>query len=344
MIVADQPLAEKLAWFWHGHFATSVQKIKVPKLMVEQLSVFREKGAGQWEALVQAASQDPAMLIWLDARQNVAAHPNENFARELFELFTLGIGHYTEADVKESARAFTGWSLDVELHPSFRPQVHDGGMKTVLGTTGPLKGEDVIRLATNHPGGDRFIASRMFSRFVRPITSDDPIAAELAGSFVSADRSVAALLKAVLLHPELRTEAGRTGLVKQPVEWLAGSMRALGLRPHPEDGGIVSALHAEGQVPFAPPSVGGWPANGAWLTSSAALARMQTAASLVAQPAAAPALDAVSGASAGDRVDAAAHLLSVSWSSATAAALAGQAGNPKTLVAAALSAPEYVLA
>ena len=140
MIVAQQPAAEKLAWFWHGHFATSIDKVKIAALMYRQNQIFRHQGAGDFTDLTGVVAQDPAMLRWLDADTNVAAHPNENFARELMELFTLGIGNYGETDVKEAARTFTGWSFDQStLAFVERARLHDSGIKTILGQIGSVR-------------------------------------------------------------------------------------------------------------------------------------------------------------------------------------------------------------
>jgi uncharacterized protein (DUF1800 family) len=338
MASTSHPLREKLTWFWHGHFATSVQKVQRVDLMAAQNQLFRRMAAGNFEALTVAVAKDPAMMVWLDTVSDVAAHPNENFARECMELFTLGIGNFTEDDVKEAARAFTGWKFD-RVSGAWRlvPRQHDSGQKTVLGQIGPWGGEDVVRIVTRAPASARFVTARLWSHFAYPVSPTDPVVGDLAPAF-AADRDVGALLRALLLHAAFRSTTARTGLVKQPVEWLVGAARAVGAPV--ADTRFVAALRALGQQPFAPPNVGGWPQNEYWLTTASMLTRLRLAAALVA---AAPAalLDAIDGT---DRLNALAHLLSVeAWGPQTAAALQ-QAGDPRLCATVALVSPEFTLA
>ena len=341
MAASTTPFRERLALFWHGHFATSVQKVKLPELMYRQNEIFRTAGAGSFETLTQTSSKDPAMLIWLDSNDNRKQSPNENFARELFELFTLGIGNYTEADIKDSARAFTGWQY-VRARDAFAiaPNLHDTGMKTVLGQTGNLGGEDVVRIATRTPASAAFVAAKLFSHFARPVATTDPVVKDLAAGFAK-DLDVGNLVRAMVHHPEFLAPASRSGLVKEPIVYVAGTLRALNLRANAPGVGVDATLNALGQAPFAPPNVGGWPQNGYWLTTSFALSRLKFA-SAVAQRAD---LKAVSSVAAADRPAAAARLLAVDgWSPTTAAALAKAAGDPRALMTLALVAPEYLLA
>lgn len=340
MVLSSTPLRERLTLFWHDHFATSVQKVKEPELMYRQNELFRAQGAGSFEALAQAVAKDPAMLVWLDANKNRKGSPNENFARELLELFLLGIGSYTEADVKEAARAFTGWQYRRQTGAfTLAPAQHDGGPKTVFGQTGSFGGEDVIRMAVARPESAPYVTAKLFSGFARPVGPDDPVVRQLAPA-LARDGNVGRLLRAIFLHPEFTAPASRTGLVKQPVEYVAGTLRALGLRAD-SVGGLGQTLEAMGQQPFAPPSVGGWPQNGYWLTTSFALARLRFAAA-VAQKAN---LDTLAAQPAADRPATAARLLSVDgWGPSTSAALAQVAGEPRALLTVALVAPEHVLA
>ena len=315
MATTAHPLREKLTLYWHGHFATSIAKVRRADLMYAQNQTFRSLGSGGFEALTQAVAKDPAMMIWLDTRADRAGHPNENFARELMELFTLGIGTYTEADVREAARAFTGWPLE-------RRQ-HDTGQKTFLGHTGNLTGEDIIHIVTTDQRGQAFVAARLWSHFAYPITPSDPVVRDLRSP------DIAALLRAMFLHPQFVSPQARTGLVRQPIEWVVGSARALGVHPRR----LTPVLTALGQVPFRPPNVAGWPQNGYWLSTATSLARFEFATAL-AKLAPSPPTTA----------DAAAHLLSTTWSDTTATALQDAAGDPKLLLALALVAPESVLA
>ncbi len=366
MIVTSTPLREKLTLLWHGHFATGFEKVRDAAFMYRQNQLLRTMGAGAFDALTLAVAKDPAMMVWLDTQTDVAAHPNENFARELMELFTLGLGNYTEADVKDGARCFTGWAFNrLTGAYVFRPRVHDFAPKTVLGQTGPWNGDDMIRIVTHSPASARWIVAKLWSHLAYPVATSDPIVADLAGGF-GADLDIANLLRTIFLRPEFTGSAARGGLVKQPIEYVVGVARAFGLnaggRPAataspssttntatgaaaaPRAGGAAIALPRVltllAQEPFNPPNVGGWPQNEYWLNTATAQARLQYGYA-VGRSADLSALDAVAP---GQRVDALAHLLSIDgWGPTTAAALNHVAADPPTLVAVALSAPEYVL-
>jgi len=341
MVLTSTPLRERLTLFWHDHFATSVEKVKEPELMYRQNEIFRTLGAGRFETLAQAVAKDPAMLVWLDANENRKGSPNENFARELLELFLLGIGNYSEADVQEAARAFTGWQYRRQTGQfTLAAAQHDAGHKTIFGKTGDFGGEDVIRMAVAQPSSAAFVTARLWSGFARPVPPNHPVVAELAPSFAR-DGDITKLLRAMFLHPEFSSPETRTGLVKQPIEYVVGTLRALGLRAAALGSGLSQTLESLGQQPFAPPSVGGWPPNGYWLTTSFALARLKFA-STVAQKAK---VDSVTSVAPADRPAAVARLLSVdAWGPATTTALAEVATDPKALLTLALVAPEYVLA
>ncbi|MDP1807524.1 MAG: DUF1800 domain-containing protein [Acidimicrobiales bacterium] len=341
MVLSTTPLRERLTLFWHDHFATSVQKVKEPELMYRQNEIFRARGAGSFEALAQAVAKDPAMLIWLDANENRKGKPNENFARELFELFLLGIGNYSEADVQEGARAFTGWQYRRQTGAfALAANQHDAGAKTVFGQTGTFGGEDVIRMAVAQPASAPYVVSKLWSGFARPVGANDPVVRQLAPAFAK-DQDVGKLMRAILLHPEFVAPAARTGLVKTPIEYVAGALRALGLRAAALGNNLPQTMESLGQQPFAPPSVGGWPPNGYWLTTSFALSRLRIASTLAGKAK----LDAITAVPAADRPAAVARLLSVDgWGPATSAGLAQVAGDPKALLTVALVAPEYGLA
>jgi uncharacterized protein (DUF1800 family) len=352
MLVASHPATEKFAWFWHGHFATSIDKVKRADLMYRQNQIFRQLGAGDFTTLTTAVGQDPAMLVWLDADTDVAAHPNENFARELMELFTLGIGNYTEQDVKEAARTFTGWSFDrTTLAFTERTRLHDAGDKTLLGQTGSFDGTDTIRLATTSPAAARFVAARIWSRYATAITPADPVAADLATTWQS-ERRGDAMLRAVFTHPQFRTDAVRAGLVKQPIEWVIGALRSFGLTADMSAAGgpkvavaTRTVLAGLGQTPFRPPSVGGWPADEAWLNTAADQIKLRFARVVSAAAAATPAGKALAATAAGDRPAHLAWLLGLDgWQPPTAAALATVAADPISLVVFGLTSPDYQLA
>jgi uncharacterized protein (DUF1800 family) len=341
MVLSTTPLRERLTLFWHDHFATSIQKVKEPELMYRQNEIFRSQGAGSFEALAQAVAKDPAMLVWLDANENRKGKPNENFARELLELFLLGIGNYSEADVKEGARAFTGWQFRRQTGDfALAANQHDAGAKTVFGQTGTFGGEDVIRMAVAQPASATYVVSKLWSGFARPVGANDPVVRQLTPAFAK-DQDVGKLMRAIFLHPEFVAPAARTGLVKTPIEYVAGALRSLGLRAAILGNNLPQTMESLGQQPFAPPSVGGWPPNGYWLTTSFALARLRIASTMAGKAK----LDAITAVPQADRPAAVARLLSVDgWGPATSAGLAEVANDPKALLTVALVAPEYVLA
>ena len=331
MATTASALPERLTWFWHGHFATSVQKVRSARLMLHQNELLRGKGGGDFTTLAKAMIVDPAMLVWLDAQLNRVGAPNENLAREFMELFALGVGHYTETDVRQAARALTGWTVNrTTMTSTFVPKRHDSGSKTVLGTTGPLDADSYVDVVLNRPDSPRFVAGRVWFRLV----SSNPPAADVLDRLVAGygpQRSIGGLLRAVLAEPAFRDSA--TTLVKQPVEWAIGLMRAVGVQPSKlPTAQLLGSLRGLGQVPFEPPNVGGWPAGESWLTTSAGLARLHLA-QLIAQHA-----DVSHIATAAD----AAQLLNVeNWTDRTSSALAGVRGAQ--LVALAACAPEYVV-
>jgi uncharacterized protein (DUF1800 family) len=338
MVGAEHQFTEKLIFFWHGHWATSVQKVKAAQPMLGQLDTLRRYGRGSFPDLVAAMVRDPALIIWLDGQRNTRRAPNENLARELMELFTLGIGHYTEADVKAGARALTGWTVDRATGvAALSPNRHDPGEKTILGRTATFDAESYARLLGGAPQAAAFVAARLWFRFA----GADPVPAAVPG----ATGDVTATLRAILTDPAF--EATRGHLVKQPVEWLVGALRQLGIRPaelpEAQRKQLLSGLGGMDQVPLRPPSVGGWPAGEAWLTTSSLQARTRLAEQLTA--AAAPtALARLTGAPRDGRVDALARLLVVDeWTERSRAALTPLAGDPKRLITAGLASPEYTV-
>jgi uncharacterized protein (DUF1800 family) len=336
MVTSETPLVERITWFWHGHFATSAQKVRSAPLMATQNQTIRQHGLGDFAVLANAMVVDPAMLIWLDGQKNTAKAANENLGRELMELFTLGVGHYAEEDVRAAARALTGWKVDRATGAvSFAAKQHDGGSKTVLGTTGPLDAHSLVDVLVNNPASPRFVAQRLWQRTVSNAPAPDDVIARLTAAY-GGQRDIRSLVRAVVAEPAFRDSANT--VVKQPVEWLVGVMRAFGLRPSTMSNSakLLAGLRGMGQVPFLPPSVGGWPSGGAWLTTSAGLARLQVARLL----AAAAKFDKLGS----DPVAGVAQLLGVeSWSDRTKAALAPLTRQPAQLAAVAVCAPEYVV-
>jgi uncharacterized protein (DUF1800 family) len=341
MVATGTPLREKLTLFWHGHFATGVSKVRDPKLMYLQNQLFRTQGAGGFEALTQAVAKDGAMMIWLDTETDKKAHPNENFARELMELFTIGIGNYTQADVTAGARAFTGWTYSRSTYRYvFRPGQHDDGTKTFLDQTGDFGGEDIISILVHKPESARFVTAKLWSHFAYPVSTTDPVVDDIVNAY-GPDLDITSAVRAVFLHPQFRSTESRTGLVKQPVEYLAGVARALKLGDTFGRFSLSQLATALGQTPFDPPNVGGWGQNSYWLDTATAQLRLR-ASTIVAHEAD---LSVIEAQPQSQRAAAVADLLGLDgWGPTTAAALATQSDRPQQLVALALVSPEYVLA
>jgi hypothetical protein len=272
MLATPAPLQERMTLYFHGHFTSAaVQKGVSSALIYGQNQLFRANALGNLRELTRAVSKDPAMLIYLDNALNVAEHPNENFARELMELFTLGVGHYTEKDVRESARAWTGWEF-VRYNQTvrFNPNLHDNGVKTFLGRTGNFTGDDIVNIIFEQPQCARFFAASLLGAFVY----NDPEPALIDG--VAAlirkhDYELAPVLSAILRSNVFHSERAYRALVKSPVEFVVGTYKALGLAQFEPT--ILMPLRQMGQVLFYPPNVAGWPGGANWLTSDMMIAR-----------------------------------------------------------------------
>jgi uncharacterized protein (DUF1800 family) len=267
------PLAEKIAFFWHGHFATSDAKVQEPALMWKQYQLFRAEGAGRFEPLVLEVSKDVAMIRWLDGNANRKGQANENYARELQELFTLGIGNYTETDIREIARAFTGWG---SRHHDFvfSDEFHDHGSKTIHGRTGDLDGRDVVEIITSLPACRTFIATKILRFFSHPDPTADEVAA-IAQALEATKGDIRSALFLMFLSPGFLDERRQRALVKSPVEVLVHGMRTVGMKQTPL--WVHGSLERMGQILFRPPSVKGWPDGTEWLTSAAVVERMKAA-------------------------------------------------------------------
>lgn len=280
MVTGSRPFQEKLTLFWHGHFATSVLKVKEPYLMWRQNDLFRRQGAGSWRDLLGAVTQDPAMLLWLDQAQSKPDHPNENYARELLELFTLGEGNYTEQDVTESARALSGLTLDrLRQEPVFRPRLRVTGPKTILGRTAPLGVEELLDLIAAQPQTDRFITSRLWVFFAG--TPPSPALQDaLAAEFRRSGQRFGPFLHTLLLSREFYAPEVMNQQIKSPVQLLVSACRQLerSLPPAPV---CANALRLLGQELFNPPSVKGWEGGLAWINTNTLLNRHNLALLLV---------------------------------------------------------------
>jgi uncharacterized protein (DUF1800 family) len=339
MTAVNEPIHEKLTLLWHNHFATSAQKVPAAEWMGHQNQKLRTLKLGDFRTLAYAMLTDAAMLFWLDGVRNSAGAANENLSREFMELFTLGHGNgYTEQDVREGARALTGWFIGHGGQADLAPGQHDISTKTVMGVTGDLDEANFCDIVLGQPHSAPFVASKLW----RMIASDtDPSPATL-GRLVSAygpGRDLKSLTKAILLDPEFADRAGT--VVNTPIEWLIGVVRALKAPIDDPDllEAIVVALTVMGQRPFYPPNVGGWPSGQAWLSTSSISARAWAADKFTHSGD----LSLVEQAAPEDRIDAAGYLIGIgAWTDRTAAALKPLANEPRQLVAAAVNTPEYL--
>jgi len=280
MADGPRPLQEKMVLFWHGHFATSVEKVREAYLMWRQNDMFRRLGTGDWLELLVEVAKDPAMLIWLDQAQSRKEHPNENFAREVMELFALGEGHYTEKDITEAARALTGWSYD-RLDQRFmeRPMAHDRGQKTIFGRMGNFDGKDFLQMVVEQPQSARFITAKLWNFFAGEPPSEQ-LNDALAAEFKNGGNQFKPVLRAMFLSEAFYAPSIVRNQVKSPVQWLVGSVRVLEreLPPPLVCFGLTRNL---GQDLFAPPNVKGWDGGLSWITTNNLLARYNDAATLV---------------------------------------------------------------
>jgi uncharacterized protein (DUF1800 family) len=281
MLHSGHPLREKLTLFWHNHFATSLTKVLSPDLMFRQNCLIREHALGKFGPFLQAMSKDGAMLLWLDSNSNVKGKPNENYARELMELFSLGVGNYTEKDVREAARAFTGWHTDGG-HFKFDARSHDGESKTVLKQTGNWNGDDVVRIVLGQPAAARFLVRKLYHYLVSENAEPpDSFLEPLADAFRKSDYDIAALVKTMLASRHFYSDHAFRQRVKNPVEYVLGAVRAVyhsygegepDYRPLPQQA-LVGWVGRMGQLLFAPPNVKGWPGGRSWLNTSTVLER-----------------------------------------------------------------------
>jgi uncharacterized protein (DUF1800 family) len=294
LVVTQRPLQEKLTLFWHDHFATSGEKVKNSYALLQQNNTLREHAKGNFRVMLKQISRDPAMLAWLDNKDNVKGKPNENFAREVMELFTLGIGHYTERDIQEAARAFTGWTGLPPRYKAYepnevprgsfivRPRLHDAGTKTIFGKTGNFGGDDVLDMLCDMHQTSIYITTKFLSWFVYP--NPEPAYVErMAKVFRDSQLDIETLVKAVMRSSEFYSPKAYRAVVKSPVDYVVPTYRQMGI------GQVVAdALQAEGlgrryldrvrdaniamknmgQHLFYPPDVAGWDGGTAWITTA----------------------------------------------------------------------------
>ncbi|MCD2191886.1 DUF1800 domain-containing protein [Actinomycetospora endophytica] len=354
MWAAERSLPERLTWFWHGHFATSAQKVNQPAYLLTQNESLRRLGSGDFRSLAQAMIVDPAMLVWLDGRTNRVGSPNENLGREFMELFSLGVGHYTETDVREAARALTGWTVNASTGTArLVARRQDTGPKTILGQTAAFDAPSFVNMVVARPESAAFVAGRLWFRLVSTTPPPPGVLAQLTAAY-GPGRDLGALLRAIATSAPFHDSA--TTLVKQPVEWAIGLMRAVGTRPSsvttaPRARPVAATaaaradpvhqhLQALGQVPFLPPSVGGWPGGTSWLTPSAQLDRLALAQAVIAHAAIPP---GPTGPNA--QIDWARQVLGVdAFGPRSTDALRDVAGgDPRSVLTVAALTPEYVI-
>ncbi|MEO3938664.1 DUF1800 domain-containing protein [Dermatophilaceae bacterium Soc4.6] len=340
MAATGQPLVEKVTFGWHNHFATDIHKVRDARLVLAQNATLRRLGRASFTELARALVVDPAMLVWLDGQKSTATAPNENLSREFMELFTLGHGSgYTEQDVREGARALTGWKVTADATATLVASRHDSRSKTVLGRTGDLDAIGFVDAVLAQPASARFVATRWWQLLVSPTPPTAEQLVRVTAAYGSG-RDLSAMFRAMLTDPAMAASTG--SLVVSPVEWAIGAVRALQV-PMTDDKqvkALVSTLNGLGQVPFAPPNVSGWPSGQAWLSTAAAQTRLRAATRL----AGAGDLDAIRSTAPGTRIEAVAHLLAIpSLSDRSVVALRTVSSDPMKLVAAALVSPEYLV-
>ena len=271
MLTTSRPLEEKLTLFWHGHFATGENKVRDYRMMLRQNEMFRAQAAGNLRGLLVGILRDPGMLVYLDNGENIKKHPNENFGRELLELFSMGVGNYTERDVREAARAFTGWTNNV-LDFKFDADQHDSGEKTFLGQKGPFNGEDIIDIILKQPVTAEFVSGKLYRYFVR---EDVPasVRASLGRTFRESGYQIKPLLKQIFLSRDFYSPPAHATQIKSPVQLVVSTYKKLGLREVPTIPDFGRTTGGLGQSLFDPPNVAGWAGGRTWITPSTLLQR-----------------------------------------------------------------------
>lgn len=271
MLTSPRPLQEKMALFWHGHFVSNEAKVRDYRKLLDQLELFEKQGTGNFRDLTLAVAQDPAMLSFLDAGVNVKGASNENFAREIMELFTMGVGHYTETDIREAARAFTGWNY-VDLKFVVNKDQHDDGEKTFLGKTGRFDGADVIRIIMEQPATADYIAGKLYRFFVREDLSPQ-LQKQLGSVLRDNNYEIAPLLEKIFLSRDFYSQASVGTRIMGPVELAVNTYRKMGLTSVPGVPDFNSATGALGQQLFSAPTVAGWAGGQSWITPGLLLER-----------------------------------------------------------------------
>ncbi len=279
MMFTARPLEEKMTLFWHGHFATADYKVRNPYAMYVQNCTMRKLAFGRFDDLLLAMSKDPAMITWLDNQQNRKKKPNENYAREVMELFTMGIGNYSEQDIKEGARAFTGWQAKPDGF-FFNTGQHDSGMKTFLGQSGNFDGSDIVTILANEKATGRYLARKLLQFFAME-NPPKSFVDDIAAVYHSSDHNIGAMLKAIFSSPIFASEQCYHSLIKSPCEYVVGTLKTFQI--FKVDAEVPRLMAAMGQNLFNPPSVKGWDGGQNWIASDTMMERFNFAARIISQ-------------------------------------------------------------
>ena len=271
MVASEHPLQEKMALFWHGHYAVNESKVRDYRKLLKELELFHEMGTGNFRDLMVAVARDPAMLSFLDAGVNIKGAPNENFAREIMELFTMGVGNYTEGDIREAARAFTGWNYD-GLEFVVNEVDHDNDQKDFLGHTGNFDGIDIIDIIMEQPVTAEYMAGKMYHFFVRD-SVDPELGDQLGSLFRNVNYDISLFLETIFLSKDFYSEASVGTHIKSPVELAVSTYVKLGLSEVPGVPDFNQTTSALGQALFRPPTVAGWAGGRSWITPGLLLER-----------------------------------------------------------------------
>ncbi len=275
ILTTKRPLQEKMTLFWHGHFATAASKVNRLGWLYNQNLLFRQHALGAFPALLSEISKDPAMMFWLDSQTNRKGSPNENYAREVMELFTMGIGTYTEQDVKEGARALTGWVIRRDADNSqFVPARFDDGVKNFLGHSENLGLDDVVSILASSPDTARFIG-RKLARFFISDAPDDATLGAIANTYTSTSGDMKAVMRTVLTSDAFKNPAGFMDKIASPTEYVVTNLKLLGAKS--VDQTVLGAMRSMGQELFNPPNVAGWPGGSAWLNTDTIFTRLNFA-------------------------------------------------------------------
>jgi uncharacterized protein (DUF1800 family) len=274
MATTPSPLTERMTLFWHNHFTSGQDKVGYPQLMAQQNILLRREALGNFGELLHAVAKDPAMLQYLDGAGNRKGKPNENFAREVMELFTLGEGQYSQRDVSEAARAYTGWSLDPDTQAYvWRANQHDDGIKTVLGDSGTFDGDQVVDILLAQPETATFVTTRLWREFVSD-TPDPAQIAPIAARFRASHYDIKIALRGLFLSDAFWDDANRGTLVKSPAEFVVGTLREFDIS-YDSTAPFAGEMRTLGENLFYPPNVKGWPGGENWINSTTLLARKQ---------------------------------------------------------------------